>query len=219
MVSTDMQYDGLSRTYQIARRLLMLTFGICLIIFLSAVGFTNDLYFGPSLFVIYIKDLQECESSSLCMPMIPRLYSICWWLHSSWRRTNKWRNRWGPELATIQKLALNIQKTRYMIIGSRYWLRHLNEDLNIKVDSHQLERAISCRNLEIELDETQGWQCQAGHICKKVSASLPLLLPQTTLQMWGLPNFDLSLTRHKIKIPEGDSLVLHCASLLHMISA
>ena len=29
------------------------------------------------------------------------------------------------------KLTLNVKKTKYMIIGSQYRLRHLNEDLNI----------------------------------------------------------------------------------------
>ena len=59
-----------------------------------------------------------------------------------------------------------------MIIGSHYRLRHLNEDLNFRVDSQQLMQATSYRYLGIEVDEALGWQYQVDIICKKVSAVL-----------------------------------------------
>ena len=36
------------------------------------------------------------------------------------------------------KLTLNVKKTKYMIIGSHYQLRNLNDDLNVTVNSQQL---------------------------------------------------------------------------------
>ena len=78
-----------------------------------------------------------------------------------------------------------------MIIGSHYRLRHLNVDLNVRVDSQQLMRATTYRYLGIEVDETLGWQCQVDIICKKVSAGLgalkrirPLVPSQTLLRMY-----------------------------------
>ena len=78
-----------------------------------------------------------------------------------------------------------------MIIGSQYRLRHLNEDLNVRVDSQQLMRATTYRYLRIEVDEALGWQCQVDIIFKKVSAGLgalkrirPLVPRQTLLRMY-----------------------------------
>ena len=70
------------------------------------------------------------------------------------------------------KPTVNVKKTKYMNIGSHYRLRHLNEDLNVRVDSQQLMRAITYRYLGIEVDEALGWQCQVDMICKKVSTGL-----------------------------------------------
>ena len=39
------------------------------------------------------------------------------------------------------KLTLNVKKTKYMIIGSHYRLRHLNGDLNVTVNGQRLTRA------------------------------------------------------------------------------
>ena len=78
-----------------------------------------------------------------------------------------------------------------MVIGSHYRLRHINNDLNIKVDNQKLMRASTYRYLGLEADETLGWQCQADVICKKVSAGLgalkrirPLVPRQTLLRMY-----------------------------------
>ena len=50
-----------------------------------------------------------------------------------------------------------------MIIGShlvtKSRLRHLNEDLNVRVDSQQLMRATTYRYLGIQFVEALGWQC------------------------------------------------------------
>lgn len=43
------------------------------------------------------------------------------------------------------KLTLNVKKTKYMIIGSHYRLRDLNEDLGIKVTNQQLMRATTLK--------------------------------------------------------------------------
>ena len=58
------------------------------------------------------------------------------------------------------KLTLNVKKTKYMIIGSHYRLRHLNGDLNVTVDSQQLTRVTNYRYLGIEVDKALGWQSQ-----------------------------------------------------------
>ena len=73
------------------------------------------------------------------------------------------------------KLTLNVKKTKYMIIGSHYRLRHLNGDLNVTVNSQQLTRVTNYRYLGIEVDKALGWQSQVDTICKKVSAGIGAL--------------------------------------------
>ena len=98
------------------------------------------------------------------------------------------------------KLTLNVKKTKYMIIGSHYRLRHLNGDLNVTVNSQQLTRVTNYRYLGIEVDEALGWQSQEDIICTKVSAGIgalkhirSLVPRQTLLRMYEAlvaPSFD-----------------------------
>ena len=98
------------------------------------------------------------------------------------------------------KLTLNVKKTKYMIIGSHYRLRHLNGDLNVTVNSQQLTRVTNYRYLGIEVDEALGWQSHVDTICKKVSAGIgalkrirSLVPRQTLLKMYDAlvaPYFD-----------------------------
>ena len=98
------------------------------------------------------------------------------------------------------KLTLNVKKTKYMIIGSHYRLRHLNGDLNVTVNCQQLTWVTNYRYLGIEVDEALGWQSQVDTICKKVSAGIGALkrtrylVPrQTLLRMYEAlvtPYFD-----------------------------
>ena len=89
------------------------------------------------------------------------------------------------------KRTLNGKNTKYMIIGSQYRLRHLNEDLDIRVGDQKLTRATTYTYLGIEVDEALGWQSQADAVCKNVSAGLgapkrirSLVPRQTLLQMY-----------------------------------
>ena len=98
------------------------------------------------------------------------------------------------------KLTLNVKKTKYMIIGSHYRLRHLNGDLNVTVNSQQLTRVTNYRYLRIEVDEALGWQSHVDTVCTKVSAGIgalkcirSLVPRQTLLRMYDAlvaPSFD-----------------------------
>ena len=66
------------------------------------------------------------------------------------------------------KLTLNVKKTKCMILGSHYRLRHLNGDLNVTVNNQQLTWVTNSRYLGVEVDKTLGWQSQVVTICKKV---------------------------------------------------
>ena len=152
-------------------------------------------------FLIYINDLQECELSSFAL-----MYADDTSLTLSAYDPTTLEEKLNKDLDEVQKwlksnkLTLNVKKTKYMIIGSHYRLRHLNGDLNVTVNSQQLTRVTNYRYLGIEVDEALGWQSQVDIICTKVSAGIgvlkricPLVPRQTVLTMYGAlvaPHFD-----------------------------
>ena len=87
---------------------------------------------GPLLFLIYINDLQECELSSSAL-----MYADDTSLPLSAYDPATLEEKLNKDLDEVQKWlksnkrTLNIKKTKYMIIGSHYRLRHLNGDLNV----------------------------------------------------------------------------------------
>ena len=94
---------------------------------------------GPLLFLIYINDLQECELSSSAL-----MYADDTSLTLSAYDPATLEEKLNKDLDEVQKwlksnkLTLNVKKTKYMIIGSHYQLRNLNDDLNVTVNSQQL---------------------------------------------------------------------------------
>ena len=147
---------------------------------------------GPLLFLIYINDLQECElSSSPLMYADDTAFTL-----SAYDPTTLAENL-NKDLEEVQKwlksnkLTLNVKKTKYVIIGSHYRLRHLNGDLNVTVNGQRLTRATNYRYLGMEVDEALGWQPHVDTFCKKVSAGIgaikrirSLLPRQTLLKMY-----------------------------------
>ena len=85
-------------------------------------------------------------------------------LHRDLDKVQKWLKSNKP--------TLNVKKTKYLIIGSHYRLRHLNGDLNVTVNSQQLTRVTNYRYLGIE---ALGWQSHVYTIYKKVTAGIGAL--------------------------------------------
>ena len=143
---------------------------------------------GPLLFLIYINDLQECELSSSAL-----MYADDTSLTLSAYDPATLEEKLNKDLDEVQKwlksnkLTLNVKKTKYMISGSHYRLRHINGDLNVTVNSQRLTRVTNYRYLGIEVDEALLWQSHVDTICKKVSAGIAalkcirFLVPRQTL--------------------------------------
>ena len=72
----------------------------------------------------------------------------------------------------IHKLTLNVKKTKYAIIGSRYKLNNLNHDFIVSVDNREIERVTSYKYIGVEIDETLSWRNHTDSLCKKVSAGI-----------------------------------------------
>ena len=66
------------------------------------------------------------------------------------------------------KLHLNVDKTKLMLIGSKQRLRSSNaESIHIFYDGKEIERCTSIKCLGIIIDENLLWHDQVKSVCKK----------------------------------------------------
>ena len=98
------------------------------------------------------------------------------------------------------KLNLNITKTKYMIIVSRYRIRSVGHQFRIEVCNQPLKREKVYKYLGIEIDESIIWKDHINKISKKISGGIGALkrvrhlVPSETLLIMynslALPYFD-----------------------------
>ena len=105
--------------------------------------------------------------------LIPAFVNICEWLK-------------------MNKLALNVLKTEFMIIGTSQRLNILDQTPEttpyiISVDGYQIRRVKSVKYLVLIVDDTLTWDKHADYISTKISKSIGIIkrvrtfLPQHSL--------------------------------------
>jgi hypothetical protein len=72
-------------------------------------------------------------------------------------------------------LCLNVEKTEYMIIGSRQRLNNLSQDINDSIDGKVLKEVETKKTLGVLVDEHLCWDKQIDNISKKVSKGIGML--------------------------------------------
>ena len=75
---------------------------------------------------------------------------------------------------SAHKLTLNVKKTKYMLIGSKFKFSHINSDFTVKVNNTPLERVIKHKSLGVQIDESLNWRPHINTISKKISAGLAM---------------------------------------------
>jgi hypothetical protein len=86
------------------------------------------------------------------------------------------------------KLTLNVEKTEYMIIGTRQRLNNLSQDINVSIDGKVLKEVETKNTLCVLVDEQLCWDKQIDNISKKASKGIGMLrrvkpyVPTKTLQ-------------------------------------
>ena len=76
---------------------------------------------------------------------------------------------------TANKLTLNIKKTKYMLIGSKFKLSQVHDDFTVKVHNTPLDRVAKHKVLGVHIDESLNWRPHINATSKKMSAGLAIL--------------------------------------------
>ena len=131
---------------------------------------------GPLLFFIYVNDLPNClenshttmyaddtnitaRSSSLCIveeSLNNELENIYQWLLSN-------------------KLTLNVEKTEYMIIGTRQRLSYFSPNISVFIDGKVLKEVESKTTLDVLVNKHLCWDKQIDNFSKKASKGIGML--------------------------------------------
>ena len=75
---------------------------------------------------------------------------------------------------TANKLPLNIKKTKYILIGSKFKLSQLHNDFTVKVHNTPLDRVAELKALGVHIDESPNWRPHRNATSKKISAGLAI---------------------------------------------
>ena len=79
------------------------------------------------------------------------------------------------EWLKANKLSLNVAKTKYMLIGTRQKVLSMQFNLDISLDSKQIERKRLFKSLGVNLNEILSWESHVKSISKKIAKVLGAL--------------------------------------------
>ena len=81
----------------------------------------------------------------------------------------------------VNKVTLNVNKTKYIILSNRYRLNNLSHEFELKVEHQILEQEQCYRYLGLNIDETLSWGTQVEYIKENISAGIAVLKRTRTL--------------------------------------
>ena len=131
---------------------------------------------GPLLFLIYINDLPNCLETTHSNLFADDTILSCqghlstdieYKLNKDLVNAQKW--------LSANKLTLNNEKTKYMIIGSRQRLKNLDHVPKLSINGQQIERVYKKEVLGIVIDDRLSWNRQNEEQCNKISKNINLL--------------------------------------------
>ena len=152
---------------------------------------------GPLLFLIYVNDLPNCLDNS-CSAM----YADDTNLTSHSDDINKLEELLNFEMCNIHqsllsnKLTLNVEKTGYMIIGTRQRLAKVSKEINASIDGKTVKQVYSKKTLGVIIDDKLCWNEQIDNISKTVSKGIgmlrrakPFVSTETLTYIYQTPEF------------------------------
>ena len=151
---------------------------------------------GPLLFILYVNDI--CTVSEQFYPILyaddtTLISTLC--VFQSQGTVNGTSAKINQELDKIQKwlklnkLSLNINKTKYIIFHSTHYAETNLPDLNLKIDNVAIERVRKFDFLGVTITDTLTWRDHTSKIANKISKSvgvmsrLKFMLHEDTLKL------------------------------------
>ena len=129
---------------------------------------------GPKLFILYINDI--CKVSNILKLVVfaddtnifcsgEDIQEMIEVVTEELDKLKFWFN--------LNKLSLNLSKTKYMIFGNQKTL--LNENIEIKIDNIILERVLENKFLGVIIDHKFSWKQHINYIRSKLAKSIGVL--------------------------------------------
>ena len=131
---------------------------------------------GPLLFLLYINDLPNCLRSTKASMFADDTNISC-----DGKLATDIQQKINSDLNSVHnwllanKLTLNVEKTEYMIVGSRQRLNQINSDPDILIGDHMIKRVSNKKFLGVVLDEQLNWHNHIDNQCAKISKNIALL--------------------------------------------
>ena len=136
-------------------------------------GIPQGSILGPLLFTIYINDLPNCLKHTT-----PRMFADDTSLTAAGETLNEIEKRANEDLKNVRnwlsanKLNLNIAKTEYVLIGSRYRINSLDVQPSINIDKQSVKRVKHTKVLGVQIDEHLNWGKHIESIASKISSGI-----------------------------------------------
>ena len=143
-----------------------------------SLGVPQGSILGPLLFLIYIDDLVQAlkHCSVIMYADDTTLYVHSKSLQDIQSKLQEDMNSL-KEWLCVNKLKLNTDKTKFMLIGTTKKLSCMSaeENITIEFDGDVIERCAQIKCLGVIIDEHLSWSYHVDYICKKVYGSLSML--------------------------------------------
>ena len=121
---------------------------------------------GPLLFILYINDLPNCLQKT-----IPRLFADDTNITASGESIAEIEVAMNLDLECVikwlisNKLSLNVAKTEFLLIGTRYMLN--NTEMQPSIDDEPIRQVLESKILGVKIDQFLSWDKHVDNIAQK----------------------------------------------------